>query len=118
MQQVCCLERARTEQGKTTVETVYAITSLSPEQATRERLLELWWGHWGIENRLHWGRDVTFGEDRCRVRSEAPPQVLAALRNLVSGLLRLVGHCNIAAALQYYGWRAAAALQLLDFPLR
>ena len=110
LQQVCCLERARTERGTTTVATVYAITSLSPEQATPERLLELWRGHWGIANRLHWGRDVTFGEDRCRGRSGAAPQVLAALRNLVSGLLRLVGHCNIAAAWRHYGWQAAAAL--------
>ena len=116
LQQVCCLERTRTERGTTTVETAYAITSLSPEQATPERLLELWRGHWGIENRLHWVRDVTFGEDRCRVRSGAAPQVLAALRNLVSGLLRLAGQRNIAAALRHYGWRAEDALQLLDFP--
>ncbi len=100
-----------------TGETAYAITSLSPEQAAPERLLELWRGHWGIANRLHWVRDVTFGEDRYRVRSGAAPPVLAALRNLVSGLLRLVGHSNMAAALRYYGWRAAAALQLRDFPL-
>ncbi len=116
LQQVCCLERTRTERGTTTVETAYAITSLSPEQAAPARLLELWRGHWGIANRLHWVRDVTFGEDRCRVRSGAAPPVLAALRNLVSGLLRLAGHSNIAAALRHYGWRAEDALQLLDFP--
>ena len=86
LQQICCLKRARTERGTTTVETVYAITSLSPERATPERLLELWRGHWCIANRLHWVRDVTFGEDRCRGWSGAAPQVSAALRNLVSGL--------------------------------
>ena len=56
------------------------------------------------------------GEDRCRVRSGAAPQVLAALRNLVSGLLRLAGHSNMAAALRHYGWKAGNAVQLLDFP--
>ena len=116
LQQVCCLERTRTERGKTTVELAYAITSLSPERATPERLLELWRGHWGIENRLHWVRDVTLGEDRCRVRSGEAPQVLAALRNLVSGLLRLAVHSNMAAALRHYGWKAENAVQLLDFP--
>ena len=116
LQQVCCLERTRTEGGRTTVETAYAITSLPPERATPERLLALWRGHWGIENRLHWVRDVTLGEDRCRVRSGAAPQVLAALRNLVSGLLRLAGHSNMAAALRHYGWKAGNAVQLLNFP--
>ena len=116
LQQVCCLERTRVQRGTTTVELAYAITSLSPEQASPERLLELWRGHWGIECRLHWVRDVTLGEDRCRVRSGAAPQVLAALRNLVSGLLRLADQSNIAAALRHYGWRAEAALQLLDYP--
>ena len=47
------------------------------------RLLEIWRGHWGIENRLHWVRDVVFGEDRSQVRTESAPQLLAALRNLV-----------------------------------
>ncbi len=45
-------------------------------------------GHWGIENRLHWVRDVTFDEDRCQVRKGYGPQVLACLRNFVIGLLR------------------------------
>ena len=51
------------------------------------------------------------------MRSGAAPPVLAALRNLVSGLLRLAGHSNIAAALRHYGGRDEAALHLLDFPL-
>ena len=86
--QVCCLERIRSRRGKTTVEWAYAITSLPPERAGPQRLLKLWRGHWGIAWRLHWVRDVTFGEDACRARSGAPPQAMAALRNLVIGLLR------------------------------
>ena len=61
-----CLRRRK---GQTTVETSYIITSLSPQQATPAQLLHLVRGHWGIENRLHWVRDLTFDEDRClRVR--------------------------------------------------
>ena len=116
VQQVCCLERARRFRGKTTVELAYAVTSLPPERAGPERLLQLWRGHWGIENRVHWAPEVTLGEDRSAVRSGAAPPGMAALRNLVLGLLRLAGQRNIAAALRHYGWHPAAALQLLGFP--
>ena len=87
-----------------------------PERAGPQRLLKLWREHWGIESRLHWAPDAAFGEDACRVRSGAAPQVLAALRNPVIGLLRWAGQGNIAAALRHYGWRPAAALQLVGFP--
>ena len=62
--QVCCVERVRRHKGKETVERAYVITSLPVERADAARLLEVWRGHWGIENRLHWVRDVVFGEDR------------------------------------------------------
>ena len=71
-------------------------------------MLALARGHWGIENRLHYVRDVTLGEDACRVRSDAAPQVLAALRNVVLTLLRAAGHTNIAAALRAIAWRGSA----------
>ena len=57
-------------------------------------------GYWGIENRVHWVRDVTFDEDRCQVRTGAAPQVLAALRSLAISLVRRAGHSNVAAALR------------------
>jgi predicted transposase YbfD/YdcC len=81
------LTRERTVQGVTTRETVYGITSLSMEEADAGRLLALTRGHWGIENGLHYKRDVTLGEDASRVRREAAPQVMAALRNSVVHLL-------------------------------
>ena len=49
-------------------------------------------------------RDVTFDEDRSQVRTDAAPQVMAALRNLVIGLVRQTGAVNIAAALQLEGF--------------
>lgn len=68
---------------------VYLITSLSPEKAGPERLLALNRGHWEIENRLHWVRDVTFGEDLSQVRTGAGPRMMATLRNLAISLIRL-----------------------------
>jgi hypothetical protein len=47
--------------------------------------------HWGIENRLHYVRDVTCGEDHCRTRSSAAPQTLAALRNTALTIIRRSG---------------------------
>jgi len=44
--------------------------------------------HWGIENRLHWSLDVTFGEDQCRLRSGHGPQNMAIFRHIVMNLMR------------------------------
>ena len=112
-QQVCQVERVSERKGKVTHQVRYAITSLGPERATAERLLALVRGHWAIENRLHYVRDVTFGEDASQVRTGAAPQVLAALRNVVLNLLRPAGWTNIAAALRHYAWQSGAALTLL-----
>ncbi len=95
--QVYQIARGRWEGDEHTVEVAYRITSLDPEQADAARLLELDRGHWGIENGLHHVRDVTLGEDACRVRSGNAPQLLAAARNLALGLLRPMGFPSIAA---------------------
>ncbi len=113
--QVCRMERTATsKKGGTRREVAYAITSLSPQEATPRQLLTLWRGHWKIENQLHWVRDVTFDEDRCQVRSGSAPQVLAALRNLVIGILHYQGKSNIAAALRRYSARPSEAIALLN----
>jgi predicted transposase YbfD/YdcC len=109
--QVCKVERVVQRKGHRTREVRYAITSAATASAAR--LLRLIRGHWGIENRLHYVRDVTFGEDASRIRTRAAPQVMAALRNALLGLLRQQGWENIAAALRHYAWQPAAALHLL-----
>jgi predicted transposase YbfD/YdcC len=113
LEQVARLVSTRTERGGTTQETHYLITSLSPEEANPRHLLRLSRGHWGIENRLHWVRDVTFDEDRCQVRSGAAPQVMAALRNTAIGILRSQGADNIAAALRTNAAHPERALALV-----
>jgi predicted transposase YbfD/YdcC len=95
------------------VEMVYGVTSLSPERATPGRVLELVRGHWAIENKSHWVRDVTFDEDRSQVRCGNIPQVMAALRNTAIGLLRWAGHTNIAAACRRLAAQPAQALALI-----
>ena len=113
VKQVCLLERVRRIKGKTTTETVCAVTSLGPEQASAKQLLAISRGHWGIENKLHWVRDVTFDEDRSQVRTGAGPHVMATLRNTAISLLRLAGWTNIAHALRHHAADSQRPLALL-----
>jgi hypothetical protein len=87
---------------KRSTETAYAITSLTAMHATGQQLATAVRGHWGIENRLHHVRDVTWDEDRCQIRTGNGPQVMASLRNLAFAILRLTGHTNIAAGLRHH----------------
>ena len=102
--------------GKTTVEIEYAMTSLKVEQADGQRLSELVRQHWEIENRLHYVRDVTLGEDACRVRRGTAPQVLAAVRNAVVHLLGGGDAPNHAAAIRRLNAHPEEAFALLDLP--
>lgn len=91
----------------------YFVSSLpattSPAEALRRVRL-----HWHIENRLHWPRDVTLGEDACQVRSGPAPQALAAVRNAVLGLLHAHQVPNAAARIRTCAWSApTVVLRLL-----
>jgi predicted transposase YbfD/YdcC len=94
-------------------EVVYGITSLAAARADPARLAVLVRGHWEVENCLHWVRDVTFDEDRSQVRVGHGPQVMASLRNLAVGLLRLAGHRNIARGVRWAGRAPTRAFGLL-----
>lgn len=96
-----------------TTETVYAITSLRVQQARPAQLAAWIRGHWSIENKLHWVRDVTYDEDRSQVRTRSGPQVMAALRNAAIGILRLTGVTNIAAANRHHARDSTRPLALL-----
>ncbi|MGH8885786.1 MAG: transposase [Egibacteraceae bacterium] len=94
-------------------ETVHGLTSLTPQKADPARLLGLARDHWGIENSLHWVRDVTFDEDRSQVRTGSGPRVMATLRNLAIGVLRLAGAANIAQGSRWAAWSPARSMALL-----
>jgi predicted transposase YbfD/YdcC len=103
--------------GEERVEVVYGVTSLRPERVTPGQLLALVRGHWHIENKSHWVRDVTFDEDRSQVRCGNIPHVMTAFRNTAIGLLRGAGHSNIAAACRLMAAQPAQALALLGIEL-
>ncbi|PFG32397.1 IS4 family transposase [Sanguibacter antarcticus] len=100
--QVAQLRRTVTRAGKKTIEVVYLITSATHQDAPPDVLAAWIQGHWGIENRLHWVRDVTFDEDHSQVRTAGAPRVMATLRNTAISILRLAGWTSIATALRHH----------------
>ena len=98
---------------KWSTQTVYAVTSLTVGQARPAELALMVRGHWGIEDRLHWVRDMDWDEDRSQVRTGNGPRVMASLRNLAIAVLRLSGHASIAAALRYHARRPGRPLQTI-----
>ena len=110
--QVAQLRRTVTDKATKTVEVVYLITSASQHAAPPQTLADWVQGHWGIQNRLHWVRDVTFGEDNSQVRTGQAPHVMATCRNLAISMLRIAGWDNIAAALRHHARHPHHALAL------
>lgn len=104
LRQVLKIEREVEKKGQKESQVRYAITSLGTESRAK-RLLSLVRGHWAIENQLFRVRDVTLGEDASQVRKGSAPEVMAALRNVVIGLLHCSGANNIAAAIRENGWQ-------------
>ena len=114
MAQAVRVERERRGPAGATVEVAYFITSLGRDRADAGRLLALVRAHWHIENRLHYVRDVTLGEDACRVRTGSSPQALAALRNGVIHLLDGVAATSKAAATRRFAAHPAEAIRLIS----
>lgn len=87
VRQVIRVERVRqiVRKGKTIkiqTEIAYAVTSLSPEQASPKQLLKLLRSHWTIENGQHYRRDRTQDEDRCQVHETMSARNLSLFRSL------------------------------------
>jgi DDE family transposase len=98
--QVGQLESVVEQNGTVSSETRYFITSAPRKLADASQLLRWARGHWSIENRSHYVRDVTFGEDASRIRKGSGPEVMAAIRNATIGFLRSIGATNIAETLR------------------
>jgi predicted transposase YbfD/YdcC len=112
--QVYKLERQSTNAlGITKTQIRYGVTSL-PELGTNpQRLLQLTRGHWGIENGLHYRRDVTFHEDRGQIRMGHAPEMLAVLNHIALGLFARPGETNMAHARREFAYVLDASLARL-----
>jgi predicted transposase YbfD/YdcC len=99
--------------GEVKTETTYAITSLSADEVGPDHIAQLWRGHWTIENRVFYVRDVTMGEDACQIRVRKSARVLAALRSAIISLFRYHRWQYIPMAFRHYNARPTAVLQLI-----
>jgi predicted transposase YbfD/YdcC len=115
LQQVFKLERKVTilKTGKTRREVIYGLTSLSAEQATPLQLLEMLRSYWGIENGLHYRRDVTLREDHTRFKNHSAAHVMSIINNIVLGLLAKSGYKFIPSARRYFAANLDQAWSLL-----
>src|SRR5437868_7069023 len=114
--QVFRVERERTSKDQHSFEVVYGWTSLSPKRCSPQQLAQVIRAHWAVENRLHWRRDATLGEDRCGVRLPPVAQLLAVLNSLVLTLMDLHQVPNVARQLRRFASHPDEALAwVLDF---
>ena len=119
-QQAIRIERERyvLKTDKTSHEVVYCLTSLSAEKASPEQLLALVRNHWHLENRLHYVRDFTYDEDRCRVRVGHLPRNLACLSNAAISIVRTENRFeHLPPSTRHYAAHPEEALNAILKPL-
>ena len=108
------IQRHHTQTAEITQQTQYGITSLTSEKASAEDLLRIRRGHWSIENKLHWIRDVIFEEDASQAQTGSIPHVMAALRNAAISILRFAGRRKISQTLRECADKPKLAVNLIQ----
>lgn len=112
--QIFCIQREITQKktGKCSCETVYGITSQTPEQANPESILTVNRGHWCIENSCHYILDWNFDEDRSRIRTGYGPENVSRLRRFAVSLIKATGARSVAQKMRQL---ARNVRQVLDY---
>lgn len=114
--QVFMLERQVThlKSEAATSEVVYGITSCTPAALNASQLLTLIRSYWGIENGLHYRRDVTLHEDATRFSQPNMATFMATCNNFVIGLAQKLGFSNLAQARRHFDFLIAKQLFALS----
>lgn len=99
--------------GEVETEVQYGLTSLTAQKASPEKLLAIVRSAWGIENGLHYRRDVTFQEDQTRMTDKKMGRAMAIINNLVISLLNSQGFTNHAQARRVLNASPSKALALI-----
>jgi predicted transposase YbfD/YdcC len=101
--QVFLIERYVTDlHGQPISAAALGVASPEPEQANAADLAGYVREQWSIES-LHWLRDTLYQEDKSKVRTRSGPRVMAALRNLAIGALRMAGRIDVTEATRWAG---------------
>lgn len=114
VKQVFRLER-RVKQVRTGIESIevaYGITSCDPKVGTAEQMLKWTRAYWGIENGLHYRRDVTLHEDATRISKPNSnlARAIATINNFIVALAQKLKYANLASARRVFNARIAAQL--------
>jgi predicted transposase YbfD/YdcC len=104
--------RQGTRRGESYLERHYYLTSW---RATAPMLQQRIRQHWGIENPLHWVKDVVLGEDGSSICARPAAGVMALIRNLGITLYRRAGHGAITAAIDQFSNDLGALLRMTEF---
>ena len=112
VRQVFKLERYRQQSrtGKESIEVIYGITSRGPDRATAAQMLQWTRDYWGIENGLHYRRDVTLREDATRISQPGLAQTISVINSFVIAIAQKLGYSNLASARRFFDSRIAARL--------
>jgi predicted transposase YbfD/YdcC len=112
LKSLICVQATRYEKGKTSVEKRYYISSLRLEADRIGQIIRL---HWGIENKLHWHLDVSFNEDKSKVRAGHGAENFSLLKRCVLNLVKAdtTEKASVRIKRMMAGWNPTYRLQLL-----
>jgi predicted transposase YbfD/YdcC len=112
LRSLICVRSTRHEKGKTTIEKRYYISSLL---STAERIGQIIRSHWAIEVKLHWHLDVTFNEDKSKIRAGHGPENFSLLKRCVLNLVKAdtTEKASVRIKRMMAGWDPAYRLRLL-----
>ncbi len=120
VQQVFQLVRTVTRRSRkgvtTTTEVIYGFTSVPARRASPTQLLTWLRAHWRIENRSHWRRDATLGEDRLQLACKPAALVMAVLNCAILALLDRLHVTNCRQAMRRFNAHPHLAITLLCQP--
>jgi len=88
---------------------------MDSSQASAKDVLKYNIDYWVIENKLHYVLDVTFGEDHSRIRTKNAPLIMASLRNLALGIIRLLGAEEVAGTCREFAFNPSLAIDCLGY---
>jgi len=100
-----------TQKGGTTITTSYYLSSIT--KSAKEFLKGIR-HHWGIENRLHYVKDVTLKEDESKIKKGNAPEILSLIRNLIINLVRINGDNRIKKFMRNYAGNIALIASILE----
>ena len=111
LQSLLCVERIGSRQGKPYQQTNYYISSLSTSACEFALGIR---SHWHIENRLHWVKDVIFGEDAAPLTDYNASTNWSIIRTLVINVVRMAGYDSLTKAKRFLGHNINKLFSLLE----